>query len=134
MIRGEDKPGRVFKPNQSSVTIDLEESHSSRNSGTFTERANKSSTCCRICGFSAGKAIRSARYGEHDMTAGSVPAIESPASSVAVIRRRFRSWRANSRIRVFIGSRSGTQRFTVMIAAPRVTFSVRSSGRRSRVS
>ncbi len=91
MIRDEDKPGRVFKPNQSSAMIDLEESHSSRNSGTFTERANKSSTCCRICGFSAGKAILSARYGEHDMTAGSSTSIKSPVSFFVVIRRRFSS-------------------------------------------
>lgn len=67
------------------------------------------------------------------MTAGSVIAVKSPVSGVAVIRRRFKSWRANSRIRVFIGSTSGTQRFTVMIAAPRVTFSARSSVRTSRI-
>lgn len=67
------------------------------------------------------------------MTGGSETSLMSPVSCVTVIRRRFRSWRAKSRIRVFIGSRSGTQRFTVMIAAPRVTFSVRRSERRSRV-
>jgi hypothetical protein len=39
----------------------LRSSYSSRNSGTLTERANKSSTCCNICGFSAGKAMAPGR-------------------------------------------------------------------------